>query len=118
MSKGINNRAVSPVIGTVLLISITVILAGTIGFFVMNQNVPETTPNVALSVRDTNLYHNGGGVLSWENLEIKLSDGSFSKDSGNFTAGDVVDIGTSTGKITVIHKPTNSVLLRTDLLGG
>jgi len=57
--------AVSPVIGVILMVAITVILAAVIGTFVLGlgQNVQKTTPQASFSMN-----YNSGGTQDWVNI--------------------------------------------------
>ncbi len=128
-----DNKGVSPVVGTILLIAITVVLAGTIGYFATQQSPGDAAPSVSLSVEqdgaEVNLYHNGGDTIADQALDIKYNQTTGgettaeSVDTGELSAGDTVDLnattngvgGIGTGELTIIHNPTDSVLLRTDI---
>jgi flagellin-like protein len=89
------NRAVSPVIGVILMVAITVILAAVIGAFVLEiGDQQETAPNTSFdSEQETRFYqgccpstmnlttvyvsHAGGSVLDISNIELKI-DGNAS----------------------------------------
>jgi len=57
--------AVSPVIGVILMVAITVILAAVIGTFVLGlgQNVQKTTPQASFSMK-----FNDGNTVDWINV--------------------------------------------------
>jgi flagellin-like protein len=66
------NRAVSPVIGVILMVAITVILAAVIGAFVLEiGDQQETAPNTSFSTEQERItmcwYWNGGGELRIRN---------------------------------------------------
>jgi flagellin-like protein len=81
-----SERAVSPVIGVILMVAITVILAAVIGSFVLGlgDQIGEQGPQVSLGVQgqadtsaDANdtlirVNHNGGPSLDTENLEVTV----------------------------------------------
>jgi flagellin-like protein len=81
-----DKRAVSPVIGVILMVAITVILAAVIGAFVFGYGAPEPTP--ILQVRaypdDTvdngiMLEHMGGDSIIWSTVKVETSaDGATS----------------------------------------
>ena len=54
-----DGRAVGPVIGVILMVAITVVLAAVIGSFVLGlgDNLPETAPNANVQFE----YEKGGG---------------------------------------------------------
>jgi flagellin-like protein len=68
--SGDGDRAVSPVIGVILMVAITVILAAVIGTFVLGlgQDVSQTAPQASISMEAVNdtavdVYHEGGDTL-------------------------------------------------------
>ncbi|ACV10976.1 Protein of unknown function DUF1628 [Halorhabdus utahensis DSM 12940] len=77
------DRGVSPVIGVILMVAITVILAAVIATFVMNMGPTETTmPNAQWNFNEdegaseVTIEHNGGSPVKADNVQIKVSDGS------------------------------------------
>ena len=81
-----DDRAVSPVIGVILMVAITVILAAVIGTFVLGlgDQVQETAPNAQVSITEADLVkdgtndgdgdgvtfsHNGGDRFTNDNTE-------------------------------------------------
>jgi len=120
-----DDRGVSPVIGVILMVAITVILAAVIGAFVLNLGGDlEQTPQAQLSVEAQDgsvvITHNGGDALNPDNLNIASPDSSPSvTDWGDgtdaFEVGEVTTVnGLSTGNevtIQVIHTPSDSILV-------
>jgi flagellin-like protein len=102
-------RAVSPVIGVILMVAITVILAAVIGAFVLplGDSVSQTAPQASIGVDDTDvssnsivLRHSGGDTIEWDetNLIVEKEDGdSVAWDgsaSGAFETADEVNVST------------------------
>lgn len=103
-----SDRAVSPVIGVILMVAITVILAAVIGTFVleMGQEASQQTPKVSLSFNyddsgagNVTVLHNGGDTLREDNT-VSLSvthsgSANISEVTWNLSvsAGDGVTIG-------------------------
>ncbi|MDD3042629.1 MAG: type IV pilin [Methanosarcinaceae archaeon] len=93
-----NNKAVSPVIGVVLMVAITVILAAAIGSAVFGQGTSEPAPQADINIKAVNpgadtatvtLEHLGGDPVNFD------ADSSVTKvmvTIGN-AATQVVDIG-------------------------
>lgn len=85
-----DERAVSPVIGVILMVAITVILAAVIGTFVLGlgQQVSPSTPQASfeyeLSNSDANvtITHDGGDAISSGNLDVSSST-NFNDSSDN-----------------------------------
>lgn len=113
--RGEDNRALSPVIGVVLLVGITVLLVAVVGGFVTDFGSDvEAAPNAQLSVEfdtstpEINVTHNGGSDLNPETLqwEYESSGGTTTVDfnegitdpssvDGLVQAGDEVSLGSS-----------------------
>jgi len=84
---GEQNRAVSPVIGVILMVAITVILAAVIGTFVLGlgDQVSKSAPQSSLEVDDVDpttspgtitLKHGGGDTIASDDTTIKISGGA------------------------------------------
>jgi len=74
-----DERAVSPVIGVILMVAITVILAAVIGAFVLQlgDSVSQTAPQASIGVdsitADDNeivLRHSGGDTVEWDETQL------------------------------------------------
>lgn len=114
-----NERGVSPVIGVILMVAITVILAAVIGAFVLDlgSSVSNTAPQASISVDEVNandntivLQHSGGDTIEWSDTEIIVENDASSKAdlnwdgsiSESFATADDVVINTSNGASTPI----------------
>ena len=103
------DRAVSPVIGVILMVAITVILAAVIGTFVLglgdqvSDNAPQASFSFDFSDNDgdgfngntddyANITHEGGETLETRSIDVSGDNGgvneSSSFPSGNISAGD------------------------------
>ena len=78
---GTEERGVSPVIGVILMVAITVILAAVIGGFVLQlgSGVGDAAPQASIGVSDTNfandsieLRHSGGDTIEWADTNVIL----------------------------------------------
>jgi flagellin-like protein len=91
-----DDRAVSPVIGVILMVAITVILAAVIGTFVLGLGGSvQSAPQASFDCNGGDLDHGGGDQL----------------DASELTAGGVVDpdgVGTMTAGDTVVGTFNNS----------
>ena len=118
-----DSRAVSPVIGVILMVAITVILAAVIGTFVLGlgdqvESAPQASFNFDLN-EDTNeveITHRGGDTIDISEIEVRVagsqtdllesSEGTaFSSDS-KFRAGNTgyVDVeGDSGSTVDVVY---------------
>lgn len=80
-TRRMGRKGVSPVIATILLIAVTVVMAGILAAFVFTQGSQlESKPLVSLIVRDqpnTSTYlvlkHSGGDAVDWIDLRISVT---------------------------------------------
>jgi flagellin-like protein len=115
-----DSRAVSPVIGVILMVAITVILAAVIGTFVLGLgDSVESAPQASFSFdyddsgtnSEVTIRHRGGDTIDVSDIEIRVDGatvdgGDYGFSSGNgltslsnsqFNAGDTVVIDNSGG---------------------
>ena len=79
-----DDSAVSPVIGVILMVAITVILAAVIGTFVLGlgDQVQDTSPQTSFTfdydsaAGELTVTHSGGDAIEEQNLRIVAGDGS------------------------------------------
>jgi flagellin-like protein len=101
--------AVSPVIGVILMVAITVILAAVIGTFVLGlgDQVQSSAPNANFQFGydgfagggTMDVTHNGGQDIDSANLEIQVGSDSFSSFdewSGTISTGDTETVNAGT----------------------
>ena len=102
-----DDDAVSPVIGVILMVAITVILAAVIGAFVIGigddqEQVPQASwdwdQQGTSDGDDVILTHSSGSTISDSNLELTASDSTGFEDSDleESPFGEEVNAGTST----------------------
>lgn len=106
-----NEEAVSPVIGVILMVAITVILAAVIAAFVFGMGPPKQAPQASLRTVSVNLTsptsviveHQGGADIILSDTKIIVEQGSYRYTypaAGNTTqrmvAGDKLIIDTKT----------------------
>ena len=114
-------EAVSAVIGVILMVAITVAIAATVYVYVsgMMGTESEITPVVTFSQTDRSdvntltVISADPGDLAWTDFECTFATGgSIGVPSDTVTAGDVIDITTSTGAYTVNlrHIPSNTLV--------
>ena len=89
-----DDRGVSPVIGVILMVAITVILAAVIATFVMNMGPPENTaPNTQIDITNEtsyyNIEHTGGEAIAYDEISLKVDDNkTVLTESSSFSAGE------------------------------
>ena len=72
-----NEDAVSPVIGVIMMVAITVILAAVMGAFVFSMSPSDKAPIASIQVKEANgdtfkLEHGGGDEIRWNTTKIFL----------------------------------------------
>ncbi len=88
-----NDKAVSPVIGVVLMVAITVILAAAIGSSVFGQSPAKSAPQANINAKLTNgtsnltIEHLGGDTIVWESTQIRFTYENGSASGLNDTSG-------------------------------
>jgi flagellin-like protein len=108
-----DDEAVSPVIGVILMVAITVILAAVIGTFVLGlgDQVQSTAPQASFNFDYDNagadvltVTHDGGDRIGENNMNVTLSgatdgdgaaDGTYALDALGATNGGDISAGTS-----------------------
>ena len=92
-----SERAVSPVIGVILMVAITVILSAVIGVFVLEfgSSVSDSPPTVQFDMTvdsgNATILHEGGDVFEADSVSITNNTNNESEDifeSGSVSAGD------------------------------
>lgn len=78
-----NDEAVSPVIGVILMVAITVILAAVIAAFVFGMGTPTKAPQASLTISSTStvtgnitVTHRGGDSLDLNKVKAIIEQGS------------------------------------------
>jgi flagellin-like protein len=90
-----SERAVSPVIGVILMVAITVILAAVIGVFVLEfgSSVSDSPPTVQFDMtvdsdNNAKILHEGGEVFEADSVSITNNESEYTFESGSVSAGD------------------------------
>lgn len=123
LGNTLDERGVSPVIGVILMVAITVILAAVIGSFVLGIGGDiQETPQASLSMEDAGsgnvtVTHQGGDTLQLTNYNYTV-DGettySLSNQSGEteLTPGQSIEMTAASGETTIriIHNPSGQVI--------
>lgn len=133
--RRMDEKGVSPVIGVILMVAITVILAAVIASFVfgLGTSVPKTPPNAQLAVEDDPddttsgnilIKHLGGEPIACTDLKVVIGGtetcgpSGTACCSGNFEVGEsITQTGTddSWNEVIVIHVPTQKPLVNTKI---
>jgi flagellin-like protein len=116
LSDSDDSRAVSPVIGVILMVAITVILAAVIGTFVLGlgdsvESAPQASFNFDYDdtgTEEVTIRHRGGDNIDASKLEVRVngnavdagdynSDSTLSDQYSSFNAGNEVIIQDTSG---------------------
>jgi flagellin-like protein len=109
-------KAVSAVIGVILMVAITVAIAATVYVYVsgMIGTSPTVTPNIQFSKNDvTNVLLVSSAdptSLAWSDVNAVsgVTDGQL--PTGVIHAGDTIQVGTGAKTVTLRYVPTNTLL--------
>ena len=102
-----SDRGVSPVIGVILMVAITVILAAVIGAFVLglgdqvSNNAPQASFSVEFNETGATITHTGGDNIEKNALNVTSTNSSSSAkefDSDPVSSGDSVFINATSGE--------------------
>ena len=101
--SGESDRAVSPVIGVILMVAITVILAAVIGTFVLGlgDSLSQSTPTASVDFSDANanyqvngsaseaidISHSGGDTLTVSNLRVIIREAGNNQEVARYDGG-------------------------------
>ena len=120
-----NDEAVSPVIGVILRVAITVVLAAVVFVLVSNLGEgSESAPNISFNKDSTDQQATvvQAEDADWGDFDVSPDSCTIERDGTGFTlsgasveAGDVIDCSASTAPFTlrVVHSPTNSMVYET-----
>ena len=106
-----DDDAVSPVIGVILMVAITVILAAVIGTFVLGlgDDLGQTAPSASYDVADDDgelvLFHDGGDPIVVDQVENESTDMDLNTSPDEYTAGDEIATDVEDGEQLVWEDP-------------
>ena len=96
------DRGVSPVIGVILMVAITVILAAVIGAFVLglgdqaSESAPQASIGFSFSDGNVTIAHDGGDNLQNDTISINIEGDEFSTedwgDGETISTGDTIEL--------------------------
>ena len=134
-------RAVSPVIGVILMVAITVILAAVIGAFVLGiGGETDAAPQASLSLSEENgennfsIEHRGGDRIDFNDITIIVSAGDesdrlslgdssnadqYEADPDEISTGDTSTVtinadefnGEENARVRLLHEPSDNIIL-------
>ena len=129
-----DERAVSPVIGVILMVAITVILAAVIGTFVLGLGgqVSETAPQASVTITDASgsngdilIAHDGGDSFNATDVNVYQNGTDLGQLSAHISSDDMISPGervtftntTSEDSTTVklVHNPSGQLLAQAEL---
>jgi len=138
MKFGKNDEAVSPVIGVILMVAITVILAAVIAAFVFGMGPPAKAPQASIMITGSsaagnyaNLTHGGGDSIDLAKTKAIIEQGAASRmtipvltsnapGTSFFQAGDTLGLTTATGVVLLngVNQTVTGVTGPFDLVTG
>ena len=96
-------RAVSPVIGVVLMVAVVVILAAVIGAFVLGLGGDQNqAPQASFSVDNGEIIYEGGDAIDGGDIEVNGAAGD-STGTGALSAGDSIGSVNGDGTVRVVY---------------
>jgi flagellin-like protein len=125
---GKNEEAVSPVIGVILMVAITVILAAVIAAFVFGMGTPTAAPTASISITTASsatgnitIVHRGGDIIDLFKTKAIIEQGTGRNiinqlngtSSQMFNVGDNLAINTSSNKVWLNNVMNSSALTTT-----
>jgi flagellin-like protein len=118
-----DDRAVSPVIGVVLMVAVVVILAAVIGAFVLGLGGDQAaTPQASFSYNDGTLIMSGGDTLDGANVYTVVDGTRQGVVGGTLSAGSEVATGLNpTESVAVVYDDgsgESATLWQTDVGAG
>ena len=128
-SKG-EDRAVSPVIGVILMVAITVILAAVIGTFVLGlgDQLGDSAPQASFDVDSSNettvnITKTGGQTINTDDLAVSVGgerdDSATFSDAGDWESGTTqtitVDTQSEPATVRLIHDPSGSAIFEDEV---
>lgn len=117
-----NERAVSPVIGVILMVAITVILAAVIGTFVLGlgDSLGDSQPSAQLELTgddsdtvDINIEHVGGDTLRLSEFELQIDSEAYDVEEASSESPNA-DLDTLSGVDTLSVGESATVTVNTD----
>ena len=121
-----DDRGVSPVIGVILMVAITVILAAVIGTFVLGLGDSlQQAPQAQLQIEEPSpgnfeIAHKGGDTLQAGDIRIEGAtvDSWPNGANGDISVGETITLtsgSVSSGDtITIIHEPSDSIIVEAE----
>lgn len=123
-----NDEAVSPVIGVILMVAITVILAAVIAAFVFGMGPPKQAPQASIRVTSVNttvaadtsvkLEHQGGADITLSDVKLIVEQGNsrmtwdqVSTSTDKLRAGDIlrVYVGSANASVRITNSTGGSL---------
>jgi len=120
-----DDRAVSPVIGVILMVAITVILAAVIGTFVLGlgDQVQSTTPQASFGFEtssgqaEVTITHETGDSIDAANLKVSATD-NFDDSAGGFTGESSATWNEFSGTDTEVSAGSSVTIVHNDADGS
>ena len=117
----LDERAVSDVVGNILMVAITVIMAAIVASAIFGMKPPADVPHVSYEIKSNGTYqellHMGGQQIKVSDLkfmsggvEIFNTTDSQINDTGMWKIGTTITLDTNNTNIMIIHLPSKELL--------
>ena len=124
VSLFLNERGVSDVVGNILMVSITVIMATIIAGAIFGMKPPADVPHVSYSIMDNKTYSNHTDLSHMGGEQVKVSDLKFMasgvevfnttnseiNNTGIWKIGTTITLGTNNSDLMIVHLPSKELL--------
>ncbi|KXA90876.1 hypothetical protein AKJ63_02125, partial [candidate division MSBL1 archaeon SCGC-AAA259D18] len=122
-----DREGVSPVVGTILIIGITVIAVGGVAYFVMSYKPPKPGPLASLEfkgakvgAKNFSINHRGGDLLAVNDLTLRINGKDRTggiTSTGTFEAGTSIKVSINPelnygDRIALVHEPSGAVIAK------
>ncbi|ATU07428.1 type IV pilin [Methanohalophilus portucalensis FDF-1] len=116
-----DESGVSDVVGTVLMITITVLMATIVAIAIFNLQPPMDIPHIDVDIEpngsNVDVVHMGGEPVDVEELkfmvhgqEITINNSSPLNSSNEWSIGTTITLDTNNTDINLIHKPSQGLI--------
>ena len=120
-STFLNDRAVSDVVGNLLMVSITVVMAAIVAVAIFGMKPPADVPHVSykIQINGTNydLMHMGGEQVQVSDLkfmsgggEVFITTDSQINNTGIWKIGKTITLNTTNSDIMIVHIPSQELV--------
>jgi FlaG/FlaF family flagellin (archaellin) len=122
--SSMNDNGVSDVVGSMMMLTITIIMAAIVASAIFGMKPPADVPQVSIKIQENassisniDLIHMGGEPVRVsdlkflsESVEINVNASSQINDTGVWTIGKTITLDTSDTSLNIVHIPSKELL--------